>query len=45
MLRILIASSAGKDTDTSRNHEYTDWNAVDQFVTGFLAHLEQQERT
>ena len=40
-----IARSAGKDTDTSRNHEYTDWNAVDQFVTGFLAHLEQQERT
>ena len=40
-----IARSAGKDTDTSRNHEYTDWNAVDQFVSGFLAHLEQQERT
>jgi menaquinone-dependent protoporphyrinogen oxidase len=40
-----IARSGGKDTDTSRNHEYTDWNAVDQFVNEFLAHLEQQKRT
>ena len=40
-----IARDAGKDTDTSKNHEYTDWNAVAQFVGGFLAHLEQQERT
>ena len=29
-----IAKGAGKDTDTSKNHEYTDWKAVDQFVTG-----------
>ena len=40
-----IARDAGKDTDASKNHEYTDWNAVDQFVGGFLAHLEQQEGT
>lgn len=40
-----IARSEGMDTDTSKNHEYTDWNAVDQFVSGFLAQLEQQERT
>lgn len=40
-----IARSGGKDTDTSKNHEYTDWNAVDQLVSGFLAQLEQQERT
>jgi menaquinone-dependent protoporphyrinogen oxidase len=40
-----IARDAGKDTDTSKNHEYTDWNAVAQFVGEFLAHLEQQERT
>jgi menaquinone-dependent protoporphyrinogen oxidase len=37
-----IARDAGKDTDISKNHEYTDWNAVDQFVGGFLSHLEQQ---
>ena len=36
-----IAREAGKDTDTSKNHEYTDWNAVDKFVSGFLFHLEQ----
>ena len=34
-----IARDAGKDTDTSKNHEYTDWKAVDQFVSGFLSHL------
>ncbi len=31
-----IARDAGGDTDTSKNHEYTDWQAVDQFVTEFL---------
>ncbi len=31
-----IAGNGGKDTDTSRNHEYTDWNAADQFVARFL---------
>lgn len=40
-----IARSGGKDTDTSKNYEYTDWNAVDQFVSGFLAQFEQKERT
>lgn len=40
-----IAKQGGKDTDTSRNHEYTDWNAVNQFVSDFLAHLGQHERT
>jgi menaquinone-dependent protoporphyrinogen oxidase len=40
-----IAKQGGKDTDTSRNHEYTDWNAVNQFVSGFLAHLDVQQRT
>ena len=34
-----IARQAGKDTDTSKNHEYTNWKAVDQFVSGFLSHL------
>lgn len=34
-----IAKGAGKDTDTSRNHEYTDWHAVEQFVGEFLGRL------
>jgi menaquinone-dependent protoporphyrinogen oxidase len=32
-----IARSAGGSTDTSRNHEYTDWAALDRFVEE-LAH-------
>jgi menaquinone-dependent protoporphyrinogen oxidase len=39
-----IAREAGKDTDTSKNHEYTDWAAVDRFVSGLFVHLEQQEK-
>jgi menaquinone-dependent protoporphyrinogen oxidase len=31
-----IAKDGGKDTDTSKNHVYTDWDAVDQFVVDFL---------
>ena len=27
-----IAKHAGGATDTSRDHEYTDWVALDQFV-------------
>lgn len=34
-----IARDASKDTDTSRNHEYTDWEAVDQFARGFLSQV------
>jgi menaquinone-dependent protoporphyrinogen oxidase len=37
-----IARDAGKDTDTSRNHEYTDWNAVEQFASEFLSGLDQR---
>lgn len=37
-----IAREAGKDTDTSKNHEYTDWNAVDKFVTEFLVDVERR---
>lgn len=40
-----IAKDAGKDTDTSQNHDYTDWKAVDQFVKEFLAQLEQHQAT
>lgn len=34
-----IASDAGKDTDTSKNHEYTDWDVVERFVAEFLREL------
>ena len=32
----LIVGAAGGDTDTSRDYEYTDWQAVDRFA-GALA--------
>jgi menaquinone-dependent protoporphyrinogen oxidase len=36
-----IARDGGKDTDTTKNHVYTDWDAVDQFVGGFVERLTQ----
>ncbi len=33
----LIARHQGGDTDTSRDHEYTDWDALTRFVETFLA--------
>lgn len=41
-----IASHAGGDTDTSRDHEYTDWGDLRRFVDDFAASLEvaQAER-
>ena len=38
-----IARDAGGDTDTSKNHEHTDWQAVDGFVTEFLGHAEPHQ--
>lgn len=32
-----IVSRAGGDTDTSRDYEYTDWDAVDRFAARFAA--------
>ena len=34
MMRIIVGM-AGGDTDTSRDHEYTDWEAVERFATEF----------
>jgi menaquinone-dependent protoporphyrinogen oxidase len=34
-----IMRSAGGDTDTSRDHEYTDWQAVDALAGDFSARL------
>ena len=31
-----IAAKEGGDTDTSHDYEYTDWNAVEKFVTEFV---------
>ncbi len=31
-----ISGKEGGDTDTSRDYEYTDWNAVDQFAHDFV---------
>lgn len=31
-----IAEKEGGPTDTSRDHEFTDWDALDGFVTGFV---------
>jgi len=31
-----ISAQAGGDTDTSRDYEYTDWNAVDRFASEFV---------
>jgi menaquinone-dependent protoporphyrinogen oxidase len=31
-----ISAHAGGDTDTSRDYEYTDWNAVDAFASEFV---------
>jgi menaquinone-dependent protoporphyrinogen oxidase len=39
MLMKLIARRAGASTDTSRDHEYTNWAALDRFVEEFAADL------
>jgi menaquinone-dependent protoporphyrinogen oxidase len=39
----LIARQHGRDTDASRDHEYTDWDAVTGFVERFLASTPLQE--
>jgi menaquinone-dependent protoporphyrinogen oxidase len=36
----LISSSTGAATDTSRDHEYTDWRAVDRFAGEQATRLE-----
>jgi menaquinone-dependent protoporphyrinogen oxidase len=36
-----IASTAGGSTDTSRDHEFTDWVAVDRFAAAFGSRLQE----
>lgn len=37
MMMRFIAGRAGGDTDTSRDYEYTDWEAVDRFAREIVA--------
>ena len=39
MLMRFIVGMAGGNTDTSRDYEYTDWQAVERFAAGFAAQL------
>ena len=39
MLMVMIVGFAGGDTDTSRDYEYTDWAAVDNFAEAFAKRL------
>jgi menaquinone-dependent protoporphyrinogen oxidase len=37
-----IARGATGDTDTSRDYEYTDWDAVETFARDFVAFVEDR---
>ena len=37
----LISKRAGGDTDTSRDYEYTDWNAVSDFARRFASRIRE----
>jgi menaquinone-dependent protoporphyrinogen oxidase len=39
----MIARHQGGDTDTSHDHEYTDWEALTRFVEAFVAAIPLQE--
>ena len=39
MLMIIIVGIAGGDTDTSRDYEYTDWDAVERFADSYAQRL------
>jgi menaquinone-dependent protoporphyrinogen oxidase len=38
-----IAKASGGSTDTRRDHEYTDWTALDQFVESFVYSLPKSQ--
>jgi menaquinone-dependent protoporphyrinogen oxidase len=37
-----VAADMGGDTDTGRDHEYTDWSAVERFATAFAELVEAE---
>jgi len=39
-----IARKAGAPTDTSRDYEFTDWNAIDRFVSETIQAVERSPR-
>ena len=39
----MISKREGGSTDTSRDHEYTDWNKVTQFAEAFIAVISDQQ--
>jgi menaquinone-dependent protoporphyrinogen oxidase len=41
LLMVVFVGLAGGDTDTSRDYEYTDWDAVERFAQTFAQRLEQ----
>jgi len=41
----MISKRKGGPTDTSRDHEFTDWTAVDRFAHQFAAALTEPVRT
>jgi menaquinone-dependent protoporphyrinogen oxidase len=45
LLMLIFVGLAGGDTDTSRDYEYTDWEAVDQFAKTFAARLGREGAT
>lgn len=44
MLMVMIVGIAGGDTDTSKDYEYTDWNAVDSFAETFAQRLGSEQK-
>jgi menaquinone-dependent protoporphyrinogen oxidase len=39
-----IATMAGRDTDTSRDYEYTDWDEVARFAEEFADQVQPRAR-
>lgn len=40
MMRSIVKQQTGEAPDTTQDYEYTDWNAVEAFITYFLTSLE-----
>jgi menaquinone-dependent protoporphyrinogen oxidase len=46
MMKRIVSSKPGNlSTDTSRDHEYTEWDAVERFAEDFLNRLVPEEAT
>ena len=45
LMMLLIARLVGASTDTSRDHEYTDWKAVERFATELAAAVNEAARS